>query len=54
MYCMALFQRDLRRGRKDGVQVVGHDDEGVELVSFLIAVVGESFEEKVGIGFYLK
>jgi hypothetical protein len=34
--------------------VVGHDDEGVELVSFLIAVVGESFEEKVGIGFYLK
>jgi len=36
-------------GREEQVNVVGHDDEGVEFVCALGAVVLESFEEEVGV-----
>ena len=49
-----FFQRDVGGRREQGVQVIGHDDEGVELEASLIAVVGECLEEEVGVGFDLK
>ena len=49
-----LFQRDLGRGCDDGVKVVRHDDEGVEVIAVLIAVVSKGFEKECGVGFYLE
>jgi hypothetical protein len=49
-----LFQGDIGGRREEGVQVVGHDDEGVELEASLITVIGDCFEEEVGGGFDLK
>ena len=47
------FQGDDLRG-EDEVDVVGHDDEGVELVVALATIVLEGFEEEFGVGGDLK
>ncbi len=39
---------------EDEVDVVGHDDEGVELVVALATIVLEGFEEEFGVGGDLK
>jgi hypothetical protein len=47
------FEGDGLRG-EDEVDVVGHDDEGVELVVALATIVLEGFEEEFGVGGDLK
>jgi len=47
------FQGDDLRG-EDEVDVVGHDDEGVEFEVACAAVVLQGFEEEVGVGGDLK
>jgi len=49
-----LFNGDVRSGREDQVEVVGHKNEGVELVTMFRAVVAEELEEKVGVRVGLK
>lgn len=41
---------DIRAGRQDHVEMIGHKHEGVELVTLFRAVVAEELEEKVGVG----
>jgi hypothetical protein len=43
------FERD-DLWRKDEVDVIGHDDEGVEFVMAFVAVALEGFEEEFGVG----
>ena len=45
---------DVRRGRDEEVQMVGHEDEGMELVAAFGAVVVEELEEEVGVCVDLK
>ncbi len=44
-----LLDGDVGRGREEEMEVVGHEDEGVELVAAFGAVVVEELEEEVGV-----
>ena len=47
------FDGDFERGEEE-VDVVGHDDEGVEFEVAREAIVLEGFEEERGVGFELE
>ena len=42
------LEGNLRRGRQQRVDVIGHDDEFVEKEFSLIAIMRESFDQKTG------
>lgn len=44
-----FFDGDVGCGREDHVDVVGHEDEGVQLIAAFGAVVVEEMEKKVGV-----
>lgn len=44
-----LLDGDVRRGREEEMEVVGHQDEGVDLVAVFGAVFVEKLEEEVGV-----
>lgn len=44
-----FFEGDIVRRRKNGVQVVGHDDEGVELIAAFGPLSGKDVEEEIGV-----
>jgi hypothetical protein len=44
-----LFQRGLGRRRKNGVKVVRHDDEAVELIAAFGPVSGKDIEEEISV-----
>ena len=43
----SLFDGDIRGRREDQVEMVGHENEGVELVALFGAVVAEELEQEV-------
>ena len=45
------FNGDIGGRRNEHMEVIGHDDEGVELEAPLAAIVVQSFQEESGIGF---
>lgn len=49
-----FFDGDIRRWGDEQMNVVGHDDEGVELISTFEAVFVEEIYEKCGVGFGLE
>jgi len=49
-----LLNGDVGGGRDEEVEVVGHEDEGVELVAAFCAVIVEYLEEEIGVGVGLK
>jgi hypothetical protein len=44
-----FFEGDFGRGRDNGVQVIGHDDEGVELIATFGPVSGKDVEEEISV-----
>lgn len=45
-----FFQRNIRGGRDEGVEMIGQDDVCVELESTLVTVVEDRFLEQFGVG----
>ena len=49
-----FFEGDLGPGCYQEMDVIGHDDEGVELQAVLLALLLEDFDQEKGVLFYLE
>ena len=50
----SLLDRNIRRGCQKQMDVVRHEDEGVDLISTLRSILIQQLEQELGVGFDLK